>query len=81
VGGKRIARHRVFQNRVSLLRTKSRDNEEAANTAGRPPERSGGADPFCGLVVNFYSLKTKKIPAGRVIGQDTIGWVFYLIQE
>ena len=39
------------------------------------------ADPFCGLVVNFYSLKTKKIPAGRVIGQDTIGWVFYLIQE
>ena len=25
---------------------------------------AGGADPFCGLVVSFYSLKTKKIPAG-----------------
>ena len=27
---------------------------------------AGGADPFCVLVVSFYSLKTKKIPAGRV---------------
>ena len=51
---------------VSLLRAKSRDNEGAANTAGRPPARSDRANPFCGLIANFYSLKTKKIPARRV---------------
>ena len=59
---------------MSLLRTKSRDNEDAANTAGRPPDRSGGADPFRGLVASFYSLKTKRIPAGSVPLGDWSGY-------
>ena len=38
----------------------------AANPAGRLPDGPGRAGPLCGLVANFYSLKTKKIPAGRM---------------
>ena len=45
----------------------------AANTAGRLPDRPGRADPLCGLVANFYSLKTKKIPAGRMALGDWSG--------
>ena len=58
---------------VSLLRTKSRDNEGTASTAGRPPAGQGRADPFCGLVANIYNLKTKKIPARRVALGDQLG--------
>ena len=32
-----------------------------------------GGDSFLGLVANFYSLKTKKIPAGRVLLGDWLG--------
>ena len=32
------------------------------------------ADAFHGLVVNFYSLKTQKIPAGRVALGDWLGY-------
>ena len=58
----------------------------AANTVGWLSDRPGRADPLCGLVVNFYSLKTKKIPAGRMALGDWSGcyvvatwWIFYLI--
>ena len=43
---------------VSLLRAKSRDNEGAASTPGRPPARSGRANPFRGLAANFYWGRT-----------------------
>ena len=31
------------------------------------------AEPSCGLIANFYSLKTKKIPAGSVALGDWSG--------
>ena len=34
--------------------------------AGWPPDRPGKVNVFLGLGANFYSLKTKKIPVGRV---------------
>ena len=37
----------------------------AVRTVGLLPDRSGGADPFCGLAASFYSLGTKKTPMGR----------------
>ena len=33
----------------------------------------GGSGTFLGLVANFYSLKTKEIPAGRVALGDWLG--------
>ena len=35
---RRIPRHRAFQERVSLLRTNSRDDVGTASTEGQPPE-------------------------------------------
>lgn len=32
-----------------------------------PPEKLGRVNSFRGLEVNFYSLKTKKTPAGRLV--------------
>ena len=40
------------------------------SSVGRPPDRPGKVDSFHGLIVNFYSLKTKKIPAGRLVLGD-----------
>ena len=58
----------------------------ASNTAGRLPDRPGRAGPLCGLAANFYSLKTKEIPAGRMALGDwsrcykvTTWWLFCLI--
>ena len=34
--------------------------------AGGPPDRPGKVNVFLGLGANSYSLKTKKIPVGRV---------------
>ena len=51
---------------MSSLRTKGRDNVGAVSTAGRPPDSLGRANSFPGLVAIFYSLKTKKVLAGRV---------------
>ena len=50
---KRISRHRAFQEGVSLLRAKSRDNVGTASAAGWPPDRPGRADAVCGLVANL----------------------------
>ena len=61
-----------FQKGVSLLRTKSRDNEGIVNAAGRPPARSESVDLFRELLT-FYSLKTKKIPAGRLALGNWLG--------
>ena len=55
--------HTAFQKQVHLLRTKNRDNVGTASTLGWPPNGSGRVDTFRGLVANFYSLGTKKIPA------------------
>ena len=44
----------------------------AASTAGQP-DRPGRADNFCGLVAHFYSLETKKIPAGKLALGDWLG--------
>ena len=43
-----------------------RDNVDPASTVSQPPDRLGRLNSFPGLVVNFYNLKTKKIPAGRL---------------
>ena len=72
-GWKRISRHRALQKGVNLLRTKSRDNVEAVNTAGRPLDKPGKVDMFYGVLANFYSLKTKKILARRVALNDWLG--------
>ena len=37
-----------------------------AGAVDQPPDRPGRADSFRDLVVTFFSLKTKKIPAGRL---------------
>ena len=37
------------------------------------PDRPGRVDSFHGLTANFYSLKTKKIPAGRLALVDWLG--------
>ena len=67
---KKIPRHWILQKGVSLLRTKSRDNVGTENTVDWPPDRPGKVDSFHGLIVNFYSLRTKKIPAGRLVLGD-----------
>ena len=33
----------------------------------------GESTIFCGLITNFYNLKTKKIPAGRLALGDWLG--------
>ena len=47
-----------------------------AYLSGQSPERPGRGETFHGLGANFDSLKTKKIPAGRVASGDWLGWVF-----
>ena len=37
------------------------------------PDRPERVDSFRGLIANFYSLKTKKIPAGRLALGDWLG--------
>ena len=66
MGCKRISRHRAFQKGMDF-RTKSRDDEGTANEASRPPDTPGRVDSFCGLVVNFYGLKTKKTPSVSLV--------------
>lgn len=58
---------------MRLLRTKSKDKVGTVSTAGRPPDRLGKANSFHGLIANFYSFKTKKIPAGRLVLGDWLG--------
>jgi len=50
----------MFQKRMSLLRTKSRDKVGTASTVGLLPYRPGTVD----------SLKTKKIPARKLMLGD-----------
>ena len=40
---------------------------------GRPHDRPGRGDSFHGLIANFYSLKTKETPAGRLALGDSLG--------
>ena len=65
-GWKRISRHRAFRKGVSLLRTKSRNNVGTVSAMGWPPDKPERVDSFYGLVANFYRLKTKKTPGGRL---------------
>ena len=73
MGWTRTSRRRAFQQGESLIRTKSRDKVGAENVLGQPPDRPGRVDSFCGLIANFYSLKPKKIPAGRLVLGDWWG--------
>ena len=74
MGWERIPRHRVFQKVMSLLRTKSRDNEGTVSTeANLPTDQGETSNQFLWLlnwlfrlVASFCSLKTKEIPTGRV---------------
>ena len=36
-------------------------------------DRPWRVDTFCELIANFYSLKTKKLPAGRLVLGDWLG--------
>lgn len=47
-----------FRRGVNLLRARSRDNEGTVSEVGWPPDRPGESTVFCGLVANFYNLKT-----------------------
>ena len=58
---------------MSILRTKSRDKVGTESAVGQPPDRPGRVDSFCGLRAKFYSLKPKKIPAGRLVLGDWLG--------
>ena len=58
---------------MSLLRTKIREKVSPVSTVGQPPDRLGKIDCFCVFIANFYSLKTKKIPAGRLVLGDWLG--------
>ena len=58
---------------VSLLRTKIRERVGPASTVGQPPDRPGKIDSFRGVIASFYSLKTKTIPAGRLVLADWLG--------
>ena len=73
MGWKRISRHRAVQKGVSLLRTKSRDEVGTESAVGQPPDRPGRVDSLYGLIANFYSLKPKKMPAGRLVLGDRLG--------
>ena len=44
-----------------------------ASTLSRSPDGPRRVDRFRGLIANFYSLKTKKIPAGRLMLGDWLG--------
>ena len=44
-----------------------------ASSVGQPPDSPGKVDSFHGLIANFYSLKTKKIPAGQLVLGDWLG--------
>ena len=44
-----------------------------ASAVGQPPDRPGRVDHLCELIVNFYSLKTKEIPASRLALGDWLG--------
>ena len=68
-----MSRHRAFQKGVSSLRVRSRDNEGVPNAVGQPPDRPGRVDSFHGLIANFYSFKTKSIPAERLALGDWLG--------
>ena len=58
---------------MRLLRIKSRDNVGTVSVAGQPLDRPGRVDSFHELIANFYSLKTKKMPAGRLASGDWLG--------
>jgi len=73
MGWKRVSRHRAFQKGASLLRIKSRDKVGTVSTVGQPPDRPRRIDSFSGLVANFNSLGTKKIPAGKLALGDWVG--------
>ena len=73
-GWSRISRHRVLQRGVSLLRTKSGDKVGTASAADRQIlTDQGKSTVFTELIAKFYSLKTKKIPAGRLALGDWLG--------
>ena len=84
VGWERIPRHGVFQKVMSLLRTKSKDNEGTVSTeANLPTDQGETSSQFLWLlnwlfrlVANFCSLKTKEIPTGRVALGEWLGSVF-----
>ena len=63
MGCRRISSHRAFQKGGSLSRTKSRDKVGPASAMGGQLLR---VEHFCELIANFYSLKTKYLPAGRL---------------
>ena len=63
---------------MSLLRTKSRDNLRTTGIAGQLLDRPGRADSFRGLVADFYNLKMKKTPAGRLVLDD---WLAQLVKN
>lgn len=70
-GWKGIFRHTAFQGGMSVLRTKSRD-KGTLSTVGQPPNRPRRVDTFPGLAASSYSLKTKKIPGGRLVRAPTV---------
>ena len=43
------------------------------STVGQPPDRPGRVYSYCELIANFYSLKTKKMFAGRLALDDWLG--------
>lgn len=49
-----------------FIKTKSRDTVGTVSTVGRPLDRPGRVDSICELIANFYSLKTKYLPARRL---------------
>ena len=73
MGWKRISRHRAFQKEVSLLiRTKNREKVGTASPMGWSPDRTGKADRFRELIVNFLASRERKFLLDS--WQEVIGW-------
>ena len=65
--------NRAFQKGVSLLRTKSRDKVGVMRSRLTMPGRPGRVNSFHEFLADFYSLKAKKISAGRAALGDWLG--------
>ena len=52
---------------------KNKEQRSSGHFERTTPDRPGRVDSFCELVANFYSHKTKKIPAGRLALGDCLG--------
>ena len=72
-GCERVSRHSIAERSQYAKNKEQRLHGHCKHSGLTPPDRPGRADAFCGLEANFYSLKTKKTPAGGLELGDWLG--------